>query len=221
MIKNYLNITLWGVLVPRNRLFPEKNNDANGVDKQFSQKCVKIYETTRTYRTMKKKTVYKGKPVSIDVYNLTIEGRKVRREIIQHPGAAAILAFDEKGKIILVNQHRFPHGYVLEIPAGTLEKGETPRKCALREIEEETGYKAKKMTHFLTYYPSVGYNQEAIHCFVASGLTKSKTHLDTDEFITVKKMELKKLINMIKKDKIIDSKTICAVMIYAAQKKLL
>ena len=61
---------------------------------------------------MKKKTVYKGKPVSIDVYNLTIEGRKVRREIIQHPGASAILAFDEKGKILLVNQHRFPHGYV-------------------------------------------------------------------------------------------------------------
>ena len=99
---------------------------------------------------MKKKTVYKGKPVSINVYNLTIEGRKVRREIIQHPGAAAILAFDEKGKIILVSQHRFPHGYILEIPAGTLEKGETPRKCALREIEEETGYKAKKITHFLT-----------------------------------------------------------------------
>ena len=85
---------------------------------------------------------------------------------------------------------------------------------------ETPGYKAKKMTHFLTYYPSVGYNQEAIHCFVASGLTKSKTHLDTDEFITVKKMDLKKFINMIKKNKIIDSKTICTVMVYAAQKKL-
>ena len=57
---------------------------------------------------MKKKTVYKGKPVSIDVYNLTVEGRKIRREIIQHPGAAAILAFDENGKVILVKQHRFP-----------------------------------------------------------------------------------------------------------------
>ena len=100
---------------------------------------------------MKKKTVYKGKPVSIDVYNLTIEGRKVRREIIQHPGAAAILAFDEKGRIILVSQHRFPHGYVLEIPAGTLEKGETPRKCALREIEEETvqGQKNDPFSHIL------------------------------------------------------------------------
>ena len=170
---------------------------------------------------MRKKRVYSGKPVSLDEYSLTIEGRKVRREIIVHPGAAAILAFDEKGRIILVRQHRFPHGYILEIPAGTLEKGESPKRCALREIQEETGYKAKKMTHLITYYPSVGYNTEKIHCFVASRLTPVKMKLDTDEFITVKKMELPRLIKMIKSGKIIDSKTICAVMVYAAKKKML
>ena len=170
---------------------------------------------------MRKKRVYDGKTIRLDEYSLTIEGRKVRREIIKHPGAAAILAFDEKGKIILVRQHRFPLGYILEIPAGTLEKGESPKRCALREIQEETGYKAKGMAHLITYYPSVGYNTEAIHCFVASGLTRVKTKLDTDEFITVKKMELPKLIKLIKSGKIIDSKTICAVMVYAAKKKLL
>ena len=170
---------------------------------------------------MIKKRIYDGKIVQLDTYNLTIEGRKVRREIIKHPGAAAILAFDEKGKVILVRQHRFPLGYILEIPAGTLEKGESPKRCALREIQEETGYKAKKMTHLITYYPSVGYNTEEIHCFVASGLTQVKKKLDTDEFITVKKMELSKLIRMIKSGKIIDSKTICAVMVYAAKEKLL
>ena len=170
---------------------------------------------------MRKKRIYDGKIVQLDVYNLTIEGRKVRREIIEHPGAAAILAFDEKDKIILVRQHRFPRGYILEIPAGTLEKGESPKRCALREIQEETGYRAKGMTHLITYYPSVGYNTEAIHCFVASGLTQVKRKLDTDEFITVKKMELPKLIKLIKSGKIIDSKTICAVMIYAAKKKML
>lgn len=170
---------------------------------------------------MKKKRVYDGKIIKVDVFDLTIEGRKVKREIIKHPGAAAMLAFDEKGRIILVRQHRYPHGYVLEIPAGTLEKGESPKACALREIQEETGYKAKRMTHLVTYYPSLGYNTEAIHCFVASGLTQVKKKLDTDEFITVKKMELPKLLKMIKAGKIIDSKTICAVMIYAAKKKLL
>ena len=170
---------------------------------------------------MKKKRVYDGKIIKVDVFDLTIEGRKVKREIIKHPGAAAMLAFDEKGRIILVRQHRYPHGYVLEIPAGTLEKGESPKACALREIQEETGYKAKRMTHLVTYYPSLGYNTEAIHCFVASDLTQVKKKLDTDEFITVKKMELSKLLKMIKAGKIIDSKTICAVMIYAAKKKML
>jgi len=170
---------------------------------------------------MRKTTIYDGKYIHLDVYNMTIGGRKVKREIVKHPGAAAILAFDEKDKIILVRQHRFPRGYVLEIPAGTLEKGESPKRCALREIQEETGYKAKRMTHLITYYPSVGYNTEAIHCFVASGLTSGKMNLDTDEAITVKKMDLSRLIKMIKSGKIIDSKTICAVMVYAAKKKIL
>ena len=147
---------------------------------------------------MKKRRIYNGKIVQLYEYSLTVEGRKVRREIIKHPGAAAILAFDEKDKIILIKQHRFPLGYILEIPAGTLEKGETPKRCALREIQEETGYKAKRMTHLITYHPSVGYNTEAIHCFVASGLTQVKRKLDTDEFITVKKMELSKLLKMIR-----------------------
>ena len=171
---------------------------------------------------MKKKKIYDGKIIGLDVYNLTIEKRKVRREIIQHPGAAAILAFDESGKVILVKQHRFPHGYILEIPAGTLEKREKPINCAYREIIEETGYEAKKMTKLISYFPSVGYNKEEIHIFVASGLKKKfELELDSDEFITVAKMYIKKLICMIKTVKIIDSKTICAVMVYAAKKQLL
>lgn len=103
---------------------------------------------------MKKEKIFEGKVLSLSLYDITLNGRKVKREVVEHRGAAAILAFEGK-KVILVKQHRFPLGYVLEIPAGTLEKGEKPRTCAFREIQEETGYKAKKMTHFLTYYPSV------------------------------------------------------------------
>lgn len=171
---------------------------------------------------MKKEKLYHGRTFDLNAYYLKIEHRNVKREIIEHPGAAAILAFDEKGKVILVNQHRFPHGYVLEIPAGTLEKGEEPIECAYREIIEETGYSAKKMTKLTSYFPSIGYNKEEIHIFVASGTKKKfELDLDNDEFITVVKMDIKKLISMIKNGKIIDSKTICAVMIYAAKKKLL
>lgn len=170
---------------------------------------------------MKKKKIFEGKILSLSLYDITLNGRKVKREMVEHRGAAAILAFEGK-KVILVKQHRFPLGYVLEIPAGTLEKDERPRACAFREIQEETGYKAKKMTHFLTYYPSVGYNTEAIHCFVATGLTKvGDLKLDYDEVMSVVKMDFSKLVSMIKAGKIIDSKTICAALTYAAKKKLL
>lgn len=170
---------------------------------------------------MKKKKIYDGKILGLSIYDLKINGRKVKREMIEHRGAAAMLAFDKDGKIILVKQHRFPHGYVLEIPAGTLEKGEDVKVCAFRELEEETGYRARKMNHLITYYPSIGYNTEAIHCFVASGLEKvSNLNLDDDEILSVVKMDFAKLLRWIKKGKIQDSKTICAAMTYAYSKRL-
>jgi len=170
---------------------------------------------------MKERKIYEGKILGLSVYDGKIEGRKVKREYIKHRGASAMLAFDEEKKVILVKQHRFPHGYVLEIPAGTLEKKEEPIKCAFRELEEETGYRAKKMTHLITYYPSIGYNAEVIHCFVASGLKKiSDLKLDEDEILSVVKIDFKKVLSMIKTGKIQDSKTICAILTYAAKKKL-
>lgn len=161
------------------------------------------------------KKIYDGKILGLSIYDIQIEGRNVKREVIEHRGAAAILAFDEDDKVLLVKQHRFPHGYVLEIPAGTLEEQEEPIQCAFRELEEETGYKAKEMTHMITFYPSIGYNTEAIHCYLATGLKKSsKLKLDDDEILSVEKMGLKELLEMIKAGKIQDSKTICAVLLY-------
>ena len=171
--------------------------------------------------TMRKKKIFEGRVLSLSLYDGIIEKRKVRREIIEHRGAAAILAM-EMDKVILVKQHRFPHGYVLEIPAGTMNKGEKdPKKCAFRELKEETGYKAKKMIPLLKYYPSIGYNTELIHCYVATGLKKSSDlKLDDDEILSVVKVDLKKVLRMILTGKITDSKTICAVLTYAIKKKL-
>ena len=171
--------------------------------------------------TMRKKKIFEGRVLSLSLYDGIIEKRKVRREIIEHRGAAAILAM-EMDKVILVKQHRFPHGYVLEIPAGTMNKGEKdPKKCAFRELKEETGYKAKKMIPLLKYYPSIGYNTELIHCYVATGLKKSSDlKLDDDEILSVVKVDLKKVLRMVLTGKITDSKTICAVLTYAIKKKL-
>ena len=166
-----------------------------------------------------RKNIFKGRVLSLSLYTLSVNKRKVTREVIEHPGAAAILAI-ENGKVLLVRQHRFPHGYVLEIPAGTLEKGEKPLKCAHRELREETGHTAKKMTPLIKYYPSIGYNTEIIHCYIASGLKKvGDLQLDHDEIMSVVKIDFKKVIKMIMSGKITDSKTICAVLTFAAKKK--
>lgn len=169
---------------------------------------------------MKKTKIYEGRILGLSVYDGKIGGRRVKREVVEHRGAAAMLAIEE-GKLILVRQHRFPHGYALEIPAGTLEKNEDPRECAFRELQEETGYSARRMTHLITFYPSIGYNTEAIHCYVASGLKRtSGLQLDEDEILSVEKIGFKKVMQMIRAGKIRDSKTICAVMTYASKKKL-
>lgn len=167
-----------------------------------------------------RKKIFQGRVLSLSVYKVSLRGRKVTREVIEHPGAAAVLAID-KGKLLLVKQHRFPHGFVLEIPAGTLNKGESPKKCAFRELKEETGHEAKKMSPLIKYYPSIGYNTEIIHCFVASGIREiSGLELDEDEIISVVKMDFKKVLRMVLSGKIKDSKTICAVLTYAMKKKI-
>jgi ADP-ribose pyrophosphatase len=167
-----------------------------------------------------RKKIFEGKVLSLSLYTLSLNKHKVTREVIEHRGAAAVLAIEDN-KVLLVKQHRFPHGFVLEIPAGTLEKGETPRYCAFRELKEETGHEAKNMIPLVKYYPSIGYNTEVIHCFLAFGIKKvSNLKLNEDEIMSVVKIDLKKLIRMIMKGKIIDSKTICAVLVYAMMKKI-
>ena len=169
---------------------------------------------------MARRIIYRGKIVSLGVHNITVEGRRVRREIIGHPGAAAVLGFDEQERVILVKQHRHPHGYVLEIPAGTLERGEDPRACAVRELMEETGYRAGRISRLVSYYPSIGYNTEIIHCYLAPRATKvTEIDPDNDEFITVVKMSLERLVGMILAGRIQDSKTICAVMTHVARRR--
>jgi len=170
---------------------------------------------------IKKTKKYKGKNINIALYETKLNGTRISQEIVEQGNVVAILAIDDD-EVILVNEFRYPVGYVLEIPAGTVDKGETPLKCAKRELLEETGYKAKKIEHLIRFFPKLGYNTQIIDCYVATELTKiSEPNLDEDELITVKKIKFRKLLNMINNGKIYGSYTICAVMIYAARKKLI
>lgn len=170
---------------------------------------------------IKKTKKYKGKNINIALYETKLNGTRISQEIVEQGNVVAVLAIDDD-EVILVNEFRYPVGYVLEIPAGTVDKGETPLKCAKRELLEETGYKAKKIEHLIRFFPKLGYNTQIIDCYVATELTKiSEPNLDEDELITVKKIKFRKLLNMINNGKIYGSYTICAVMIYAARKKLI
>ena len=94
---------------------------------------------------IKKTKKYKGKNINVVLYETKLNGTKISQEIVEQGNAVAVLAIDDDDEVILVNEFRYPVGYVLEIPAGNIDKGETPLKCAKRELLEETGYKAKKL----------------------------------------------------------------------------
>lgn len=162
--------------------------------------------------------MYNGNAFNVNIHNLKIEGKKVKREIIEQFNAGVILAFDGND-VILIKQNHFPQGKILEIPGGKIEKGENPKQCAVREFEEETGYQAKKVKRLLIMIPNVGYSTLSIHCFVASEVKKIKKLKpnNENEFIEVIKMNFKKLLKMIKTGKIIDAKTICAALVYESK----
>ena len=170
---------------------------------------------------VKKKKLYKGKAFDVSLYNFCIGKKMVKHEIIEQGNAAAILAIDNE-KVIMVKQFRYPLGYILEIPAGIVQNRETAKQCAVRELEEETGYKAKNVKHLMKMYPTLGYNLQFIDCFVSTDIKNTgKLKLDDEEFLTVTKISFKKLLAMIKNGKIVESRTICAVLAYAFKKNII
>ena len=169
---------------------------------------------------IKKTKKYKGKNIDIVLYETKLNGTRISQEIVEQGNGIAVLAIDDD-EVIVVNEFRYPVGYVLEIPAGNVDKNETPLKCAKRELLEETGYKAKKFEHLIKFFPKLGYNTQIIDCYVATELVKiSEPNLDENELITVKKIKFKKLLNMIKNGKISGSYTICAALTYELKKRL-
>ena len=167
-------------------------------------------------RIISSKTFYKGRLLDLRLDEILLSnGRKVKREIVIHPGASAILPIIEPKKILMVKQYRHPVGEILlEIPAGTLKPGEDPMKCAARELEEETGYRAEKLIHLVTIYPTPGYSSETLYIYLAEDLRRGVQTLEIDEDISVIEMTLEQVLEGIKNGEIKDSKTIAAILYY-------
>ena len=134
-------------------------------------------------------------------------------DVIRHPGASAIVAMDAAQQVLLLRQYRHAvGGYLWEIPAGTLEAGETPEACAARELEEETGYLADHWQPLGEIVPVPGYADERIHLFLATALSTATQKLDRDELLSVHPVTMDDALAMIDEGTIQDAKTIAALL---------
>jgi ADP-ribose pyrophosphatase len=164
-------------------------------------------------------TVYDGKLVKV-VRRFEKETPESFLEIVKHPGAAAVVALTRTGKLLLVSQYREATGGVmLEIPAGKLEPGESPETCALRELEEETGYRAGSVEELCSMFMSPGYCDEKIHIFAAAELEPSVASPDDDEEVAPVEVEVDEAMRMIDDGRIQDAKTVAGILEFARKKK--
>ncbi|MCD6321822.1 MAG: NUDIX hydrolase [Clostridiales bacterium] len=161
-----------------------------------------------------KETVYTGKFISVEkrIYKLC-NGKDAQRDIVVHPEACAVVALDSIGDIYLVEQYRAAFDKILlEIPAGKLDPGETPGEGLIRELKEETGLSAGKISHLTSIAVSPGFCTEIIHIYLAEDLTEGETNPDDDEYLLISKMSLKAAKKAASDGTFTDAKTITGIL---------
>lgn len=171
---------------------------------------------SKSAKRINRKELYKGKIFTVAEDTIQFpNGSTTKWDVLLHDGAAAVVPVTDQGQIILVEQYRCVADQgILEIPAGKLDPGEDPAVCAARELEEETGYKAREIKALGSIYSAVGFSDEVVELFVAKGLEEGTMNLDQDEYVKVRKYSLETVIDMIISGQIKDSKTISAIFMY-------
>lgn len=166
-------------------------------------------------RTISTKPIFEGRMINVQVDTVQLpNGETATREIVRHPGAVAVLAL-LGDRMLVVEQFRKPLERVqVEIPAGKLEPGEDPMEAAGRELEEETGYKARSLRHLRTFSTSPGFAEEVIHLYFADELEQGEVHLDEEEFLTCEAITLEQAEAYVRDGRIYDAKTLLAVYMW-------
>lgn len=166
--------------------------------------------------TLSSKELYSGRVFRIELDEVRLpNGKTGSREVVRHNGGVTVLALDESDNILFVRQHRYAYGEVLlELPAGKREPGEDPALCGMRELEEETGYRAGKFEPLGRVYPSPGYVDEVLYLYLATELEKTTQKLDEDEFLTVEKIPLEEAVELCMNGGIVDAKTMVSILKY-------
>lgn len=169
-----------------------------------------------SFQLAEKQVLFKGKKINLELHYLQDDhGKRTQREIVVHPGAVVILPFLDDKTILLLRNRRYTIGQILlELPAGTLEQGESPMNCAGRELQEETGYLATRIKPIVNFYSSPGILTERMYAFAAFGLQKSTSALEEGEEIEVFTVDFTEAVSMIHDGQIQDGKTIATLLTY-------
>jgi ADP-ribose pyrophosphatase len=173
------------------------------------------------FKVIDSKVIHRGEIFSVRVDQVETEsGNRTTREVADTQGASVIFALTEENKILVAEQFRYPHQKrMLELPAGKIDKGESPVQCALRELEEETGFKAGEIINLGELATSPGFTSEIIHLFLARKLEKGEENKgEWEKDLQIFYFSLKEFEDKIYSGEIVDAKTICAF--FLAKNKL-
>jgi ADP-ribose pyrophosphatase len=166
-----------------------------------------------------RREIYKGRIVDLRVERIKLpNGTEVELELMHHPGAAAVAAVDDAGRVVLIRQYRYAAGgYIWELPAGVLGSGEAPETCAARELREEAGLDAAQLLRLGAIFTTPGFCDERIHLFLARGLTEVGHAREADEVIAeMRQIPLPEALGMIRDGAIVDAKTVAGLHLAAA-----
>jgi ADP-ribose pyrophosphatase len=163
--------------------------------------------------------LYSGRIVNLDLDRVQFPDDSVGElEMLRHPGAAAVVPFlDPYGgadpRVVLIRQFRHAaDGYIWEVPAGRLDAGERPETCAERELEEETGMRARRLERLTTIYTTPGFTDERIHLFLADGLEPGAEHREADEFMELHTLRWSEVMGLVERGEISDGKTLVSLL---------
>lgn len=170
---------------------------------------------------MSERRVQRGARFELITERVTLpNGRSTLVDLLKHPGAAAVLPFLDDGRVLLIRQYRYAAGgELLEVPAGKLDPGEAPEACAIRELEEETGYRAERLEKLGAIWPSPGFTDEKIHLFAAEGLRPTEQRLEEDELIELVPMTFDEAVARVRAGEIDDAKTGMAILLAAERRR--
>lgn len=168
-------------------------------------------------RVIEQRRVFEGKVVNLRVDTVQMpDGRTATREVVEHTPAVAIVPVDAEGRVVLVRQWRVPAGAaLLEAPAGSVDHGEDIEAAAQRELQEEIGYRAGRLTRMAGFWVAPGYCTEYIHVFLAEDLIESRLDADDDENIEVVRLSLADALTAITTGDIDDAKSQVGLLLYA------